>query len=168
MTPPSNANVKENKPRKDIITKPCIVELVRIKTTPVVKLPTLQTNQDLIALGNYFTRSKTRPKSVRKGRRLRNASTDIAYEGSAPSSDDPCNKKRKKSKPSPPAHGPTVSRVISQNKLTLKPTTRLPPMTVDKPREEPETADTDLVPGIKLTPTSDKKTVTKGKFSTRS
>ena len=165
--PPSNDNVNENKPRKDILTKPCIVELVRIKTTPVVKMPTLQTNQDLIALGNYFTRSKTRPKSVRKGRRPRNANTDIDYEESAPSSDDPCNKK-KKSKSSPPAHGPTVSRVISQNKPTIKPTTRLPPMMVDKPREEPESADTDLAPRTKPTPTSDKKTITKGKFSTRS
>ena len=36
---------------------PCRVELVRIKFTPMVKLPTLQTSQDLIALGEYFTRS---------------------------------------------------------------------------------------------------------------
>ena len=37
---------------------PCRVELVQIKPTPTVKLPTLQTNQDLIALGEYFMRSK--------------------------------------------------------------------------------------------------------------
>ena len=45
---------------------PCRVELVRIKFTPTVKLPTLQTNQDLIALGEYFTRSKLKPKKRQK------------------------------------------------------------------------------------------------------
>ena len=45
-----------------IKTKPCRVELVRLKYTPTVKLPTLQTTQDLLALGEYFTRSKIKPK----------------------------------------------------------------------------------------------------------
>ena len=45
-----------------IKTLPCKVELVQIKFTPTVKLPTLQTTQDLLALGDYFTRSKTKPK----------------------------------------------------------------------------------------------------------
>ena len=38
--------------------KPCIVELVRIKNIPTVKLPSLQTKEDLLSLGQYFTRSK--------------------------------------------------------------------------------------------------------------
>ena len=41
---------------------PCRVELLQMKFTPTVKLPTLQTNQDLIALGEHFTRSKVKPK----------------------------------------------------------------------------------------------------------
>ena len=51
-----------------IEVQPCRVELVRIKLTPRVKLPTLQTHQDLIALGEYFTRSKLKPKQHRKNR----------------------------------------------------------------------------------------------------
>ena len=51
-----------------IKTPPCRVELVRIKFTPTVKLPTLQTSQDLIALGEYFTRSKSKPQKHRQGR----------------------------------------------------------------------------------------------------
>ena len=47
-----------------IKTPPCRVELVWIKFTPTVKLPTLQTTQDLLALGDYFTRSKTKPKNT--------------------------------------------------------------------------------------------------------
>ena len=65
---------------------PCRVELVQIKSTSTVKLPTLQTNQDLIALGEYFTRSKLKPKKHRKNRRPRNASTDIDYKEDTPSS----------------------------------------------------------------------------------
>ena len=53
---------------EQIKTPPCWVELVQIKSTPTVKLPTLQTNHDLIALGDYFTRSKSKPKEHRKGR----------------------------------------------------------------------------------------------------
>ena len=51
-----------------IKTTPCRVELMRIKFTQTVKLPTLQTNQDLISLGEYFTRSKSKPKQHRKNR----------------------------------------------------------------------------------------------------
>ena len=165
-TPPHQ--VDEDNKGKEITTPPCIVELYRIKTTPVVKLPTLQTNQDLIAVGNYFTRSKTKPKLVRKGRRPRNASTNIAYEESASSSDDPRIKTKKKSKPSPPAHGASASRVLSQNQQTIKPTIRLPPVTVDKPIDEPGPAAIDPTPLIMPAPTKDIKTITKGKFSTRS
>ena len=136
LTTPPRKIVKDNC-TKETTTHPCIVELYQIRTTPVVKLPTLQTNQDLLALGDYFTRSKTKPKLVRKGRRPRTASTNIAYEECASSSDDPSSKIKKKSKPSPPANGPTTSRVPSQNQQTIKPTIRLPPVTVDKPMNEP-------------------------------
>ena len=53
----------------------------------MVKLPTLQTNQDLIALGEYFTRSKLKPKKRRKNRRPRDASTNIDYYEDTPSSE---------------------------------------------------------------------------------
>ena len=69
-----------------IKTPPCRVELVWIKFTPTVKLPTLQTTQDLLALGDYFTRSKTKPKKHRRGRWPRSASTDIDYKEITPSS----------------------------------------------------------------------------------
>ena len=144
------------------------MELYRIRTTPVVKLPTLQTNQDLLALGDYFTRSKTKPKLVRKGRKPRIASTNIAYEECASSSDDPSSKTKKKSKPSPPANGPTTSRVLSQNQQTIKPTIRLPPVIVDKPMDEPGASAVNPTPVIMPAPTNDLKIITKGKFSTRS
>ena len=64
----------------------CRVELVRIKFTPTVKLPTLQTNQDLIALGEYFTRSKLKPKKRQKNRWPCDASTNIDYYEDTPSS----------------------------------------------------------------------------------
>ena len=64
---------------------PCRVELVWIKFTPTVKLGTLQTNQDLIALGEYFTRSKLKPKKHQKNIWPRNASTDINYNKDTPS-----------------------------------------------------------------------------------
>ena len=44
--------------------KPCRVELVWLQYTLTVKLPTLQTNQDLLALGEYFTHSKDKPKKT--------------------------------------------------------------------------------------------------------
>ena len=47
-----------------IKTPHCRVELVWIKFTPTVRLPTLQTTQDLLALGDYFTKSKAIPKNT--------------------------------------------------------------------------------------------------------
>ena len=51
--------------------KPCIIELVRIKNIPTVKLLSLQTKEDLLTLGQYFTRSKLRPKKSRQSRKPR-------------------------------------------------------------------------------------------------
>ena len=64
-----------------IETSPCWVELVRIKPTPMVRLPSLQTTSDLLALNEYFTRSrnKPKPKPKQKNRRPRHASTNINY-----------------------------------------------------------------------------------------
>ena len=94
-----------------IKTTLCRVELVHIKFTQTVKLPTLQTNQDLIALGEYFIRSKSKPKQHRKNRRPRSASTDIDYNESTPSSDVDKEQKPKLTKSTVPADGPTASRV---------------------------------------------------------
>ena len=153
LTTPPRKIVKDTH-TKETATRPCFVELYRIRSTPVVKLPTLQTYQDLLALGDYFTRSKTKPKLVRKGRRPRTASTNIAYEECASSSDDPSSKIKKKSKPSPPANGPTTSRVHSQNQQTIKPTIRLPPVTVDKPMTvEPGPSAVNPTPVIMSAPT---------------
>ena len=167
LTTPPRKIVKDNC-TKEIATPPCFVELYRLRTTPVVKLPTLQTNQDLLALGDYFTRSKAKPKLVRKGRRPRTVSTNIAYEECASSSDDPSRKIKKKSKPSPPANGPTPSRVRSQNQQTIKPVIRLPPVTVEKLMNEPGPSAVNPTPVIMSAPTNDVKIITKGKFSTRS
>ena len=110
-----------------IKTPPCRVELVRIKFTSMVKLPTLQTSQDLIALGEYFTRSKLKPKQHRKNRQPRNASTDIDYNKDTPTSDAVKKHKPKWTKNKPPADGPTASRVHAQSTSTGIPVVRLPP-----------------------------------------
>ena len=119
--------------------KPCPVELVRIKPTPTVRLPTLQTTSDLLALNEYFTCSRTKPKPKRKNRHPRHASTDINYAEIGIQSDG--DKKRKQSKSrtfSPPVDGPSQSRIASQDNLTVAPDVRLPPVeTCDKDKEEP-------------------------------
>ena len=70
--------------------KPCIVELVHIKNIPTVKLPSLQTKEDLLTLGQYFTRSKLRPKKSRQS-----ASSNIDYEEKSPPSDSEKKPKNK-------------------------------------------------------------------------
>ena len=93
---------------------PCRVELVWIKFTLMVKIPTLQTSQDLIALGEYFTRSKLKPKKHRKNRWPRNASTNIDYNEDTPSSGADKKPKRKRPNNKLPADGPSASRVGAQ------------------------------------------------------
>ena len=115
-----------------IKTPPCRVELVWIKFTPTVKLPTLQTTQDLLALGDYFTRSKTKPKKHRRGRQPRSASTDIDYKEITPSSDIDKKQKPKRTRITPPADGPTASQVQAQTTSTGIPSVRLPPVEVEK------------------------------------
>ena len=116
-------------------TKPCRVELVQLKYTPTVKLPTLQTTQDLLALGEYFTWSKNKPKKSRKNRRPRSTHIDVNYEESASSSDQSKIKRRNlnRNKCAPQADGPSVARVHTQNTTTQTPPVCLPALEVDKP-----------------------------------
>ena len=97
-----------------IKTPPCRVELVWIKFTPMVKLPTLQTTKDLLALRDFFTRSKTKQKKHRRGRRPRSTSTDIDYKGITSSSNTDKKQKPKWTRITPPVDGPTASRVQAQ------------------------------------------------------
>ena len=114
-----------------INTKPCRVELVRLQYTQTVKLPTLQTRQDLLDLGEYFTRSKNKPKKLRKSKRPRRVNTNINYEEDVSSGDLTKNKKPKKIKLVPPADGPTAARVRAQTSKTRTPPTRLPALEID-------------------------------------
>ena len=75
--------------------EPCIVELVHIKYIPTVKLPSLQTKEDLLTLGQYFTRSKLRPKNSRQSRKPRSASSNIDYEEKSLPSDSEKKPKNK-------------------------------------------------------------------------
>ena len=102
--------------------KPCRVELVRIKPTPTVRLPSLQTTSDLLALNEYFTRSRNKPKPKWKNRHPRHASTDINYAETGIQSDGEKRLKQSKSRTfSPPADGPSQSRIASQDNLTVAP-----------------------------------------------
>ena len=116
-------------------TKPCRVELVRLKYTPTVKLPTLQTKQDLLELGEYFTQSKNKPKKPRKNRRPRSTHIDVNYEESASSGDQSKIKQRSsnRNKSAPQADGPTAARVHAQKTTTQSPPVCLPALEVDKP-----------------------------------
>ena len=121
--------------------KPCIVELVRIKNIPTVKLPSLQTKEDLLSLGQYFTRSKLRPKKSRQNRKPRRARSNIDYEEKSPLRDSEKKSKNKRLKPKPPACGPSESRIRSQSVPTVQPSVRLPP--AEKPdSEEPDREET--------------------------
>ena len=123
--------------------KPCRVELIRIKPTPTVRLPSLQTTSDLLALNEYFTRSRNKPKPIRKNRYPRHASTDINYAETGIQSDGEKRLKQSKSRTfSPPADGPSQSRIASQDNLTVAPDVRLPPVETDgKDKYEPSPAE---------------------------
>ena len=96
-----------------------------------MKLPSLQTKEDLLTLGQYFTRSKLRPKKSRQSRKPRSASSNIDYKEKSPPSDIEKKPKNKRIKPKPPACGPSESRIQSQTVSTEQPSIRLPP--VEKP-----------------------------------
>ena len=149
-------------------TKPCRVELVRLKYTPTVKLPTLQTNQDLLALGEYFTRSKVKPKKPRKNRRPRSTNTDVNYEEGTSSSDQKKKRSSKRKKSAPPADGPTPARIRAWITMTQSPPVHLPALEMDKPADQ----DIALVPDrIPTTEKIEKDLPTphrKGSFATRS
>ena len=150
--------------------KPCIVELVRIKNIATVKLPTLQTEEDLLTLGQYFARSKLRPRRSRQSRKLRSASSNIDYEERSQPSDNENKPKNRRLKPKPPARGPSESRIRSQSAPTVQPSVRLPP--AEKPdaeetdqEETPSKVDTSKRSGVD----PDTKTKSKaGKFETQS
>ena len=146
---------------------PCRVELVRIKFTPTVKLPTLQTNQDLIALGEYFTRSKLKPKKRRKNRRPHDASTNIDYYEDTPSSDADKKPKRKCINSKPPADGPSASRVCAQPASTGTPAVRLPPLETDKIIDSEEEIDAPVsVESFEVSRPEDEPSKGKGTFTT--
>ena len=148
---------------------PCRVELVRIKFTPTVKLPTLQTNQDLIALGEHFTRSKLKTKKRQKNRRPRDASTNIDYYEDTPSSGDNKKPKRKRINNKPPADGLSASRMGAQLASTGTPAVRLPPLETDKTTDpqEDNSARVSIAP-IKVSRPEDEPSRGKGTFATRS
>ena len=149
-------------------TKPCRVELVRLQYTQTVKLPTLQTNQDLLDLGEYFTCSKSKPKKLRRSKRPRKTNTNIYYEESASSGELTKNKKLKKTKPVPPVEGPTAARICAQTAKTETPTIRLPALEVDT------TEDQSIKPVQRPAPSVEKsekdifKSKIKGSFATHS
>ena len=148
---------------------PCRVELVQVKFTPMVKLPTLQTNQDLIALGEYFTRAKLKLKKHQKNRRPRIASTDIDYNEDTPSSGADKKPKCKRTSNKPPADGTSVSRVGAQLSSTGIPAVWLPPLETDKPTDShKENATLVSTAPIKVSRTEDNLPKGKGTFVTHS
>ena len=107
---------------QQIEIKPCRIELVRIKPTPTVRLPSLQTTSDLLALNEYFTHSRNKPKPKRKNRRPQHASTNINYAETGIQSDGDERRKQSKSRTfPPPADGPSQTRIASQDNLTVAP-----------------------------------------------
>ena len=66
---------------KTPLVKECSVVLTRLDPTETlpVKLPTLQSAQNLLDIGAYFTRSKRIPKKIRTCRIPTSVSTNITY-----------------------------------------------------------------------------------------
>ena len=152
-------------------TKPCRVELVRLKYTPTVKLPTLQTKQDLLALGEYFTRSKTKPKKTQEKQCGHEAHTPMStYEESASSCDQRKIKQRisDRNKSAPQADGPTAARVHAQKTMTQSPPVRLPALEVDKPVEPTVEAVLEQPPRVNNIKKDLPTPKGKGSFATRS
>ena len=84
---------------------------------------------------------------MRHGRRPRSANTNIDYEEGASSSDQNKKKKPKRSKTTPPADGPSASRVRAQITTAQTPPIRLPPLETDKPiDDDPEQAPEQIPP----------------------
>ena len=153
---------------------PCRVELVRIKPTPTVWLPSLQTTSDLLALNEYFTRSRNKPKPKQKNRRPRHASTNINYAESEIQSDGDERRKQSKSRTfPPPADGPSQNRIASQDNLTVAPDVRLPPVETENLNDEDEPSPAEL-PSVTINtsnPVQSKpkhKQKAKGTFATKS
>ena len=121
--------------------KPCIVELVRIKKILTVKLPSLQTEEDLLTLRQYFVRSKLRPRKSRQSRKPRSVSSNIDYEEKSQPSDSEKKPKNRQLRPKPPAHGLSESRIRSQSAPTVQPSVRLPPAEIPD-AEEPNREET--------------------------
>ena len=124
--------------------KPCRVELVRIKPTPTIRLPSLQTTSDLLSLNEYFTHSRSKPKPKRKNRHPRYASTNVNYAETGNQSEGEIRQKQLKLRTfSPPAVGPSQSRIASQDKPTIAPDVRLPPVETGN-KEKHDTSPTEL------------------------
>ena len=157
-----------------IETLPCWVELVRIKPTPMVRLPSLQTTNDLLALNEYFTRSRNKPKPKRKNRRPRHASTNINYAETEVQSDDDKRRKQSKSRTfPPPADGHSQTRTALQDNLTIAPDVRLPPVETENLNDEDEPPPAELPSVTTNTPDPVQskpkpKQKTKGTFATKS
>ena len=118
---------------QQIVIKSCRVELVRIKPTPTVRLPSLQTRSDLLALNEYFTRSRNKPKSKWKNRHPRYASANINYAEIGIQIDGDERRKQSKSRTfSPPADGP------SQSRITVAPDVCLPPVETENLNDKDE------------------------------
>ena len=131
--------------------KDCVVELTKLSpsTKLPVKLPTLQTPQDLLDIGAYFTRSKRLPKKIRSCRIPRTVSTNITYYEPDSSSDIEAKRKPNK-KPStvPPADGPSASRMLAQKSNTAEPKVRPVSIQIPPPDDTPHEAESDVTPNI--------------------
>ena len=157
-----------------IETPPCRVELVRIKPILMVRLPSLQTTSDLLALNEYCTRSRNKPKPKRKNRHPRHASTNINYAETEVESDVDKRQKQSKSRTfPPPADGPSQTRIASQDNLTIAPDVRLPPVETENlnDKDEPPPAELPSVTINTPDPVQSKpkpKQKAKGIFATKS
>ena len=116
-------NVETEATVKTPTVKECSVVLTKlypVETFPV-KLPTLQTEQDLLDIGAYFTRSKRIPKKLRTCRIPRSVSTNITYCEPDSTRDIDSKKPKRKQSTAPPADGPSAMRVLAHQSNTEAP-----------------------------------------------
>ena len=139
--------------------------------------PTLQMTQDLMDVGAYFTRSKKIAKKVHKCRIPRSVSTNMTYQELDSTSDMEQTKPQKRQKMTPPASGPSATRVQVQSMnseplkvcpLALKCSKTVSPVTSEDEVDTNEIIDAPIPPVVVATPKDAGENSIKGKLAVQS
>ena len=137
------ASATTTSPALRVETKSCTVKLTRLETILtdyLYKVP--PTTASDLPVGEHFTRSRSASTPVRTSRKPRRVSTGVKYSEIAGDTPKPNKRKANTSAAKPSRTGPSAFRISSQNKSSIAPLVRLPPIKT----EPPDVLDTNEVP----------------------